>query len=60
MRLQVQRSTWEIWTAFIGVFDFVVLLHLDLELSDFSADIDRRFRGFTSIVLHSVNLVKFI
>lgn len=60
MCLQVQRRTWEIRSAFIGVFDFVVLLHLDLELSDFSAYIDRRFCGFASIVLHSVNLVKFI
>lgn len=56
----MQRRVWDIWTTFVGVFDFVKLLHLYLKFSDFPADIDWRFYGFASIVPSSIDLVKFI
>ena len=56
----MQRRVWDIWTTFVGVFDFVKLLHLYLKFSDFPADIDWRFDGFASIVPSSIDLVKFI
>lgn len=46
--------------AFVTFFEFIVLLELELKLSDFVADVDGRFGSFATIMSSSFNLVEFI